>query len=302
MLRLLYFSLVEAITSLWRSRVLNMLSVGTIMFAMFILGSFIFVAKNLKRVTISWQEQIQFNIFLREDISEDQRGAIQNHLAGSFLVDQWVFISKREARRRFDQNFSNYAEVVDSLEQNPFPASFQVSLMKDLAGDAFEKLQKELAQFKGVEDIYYDQEIFKRLGFFSGLIQLSGWFFGSIMIFSSIFTISNVLKLTFFTRREEVDIMKLVGASRAYIRGPFIVEGILIGILGATLGVLLVFIGHLGLSAYLSEKQDLLLEGLRVVFLPYRWILVLLLSGGFSGLLGSLVSLHQFLEEHISYQ
>ncbi len=302
MLRLLYFSLVEAVTSLWRSRVLNMLSVGTIMFAMFILGSFIFVAMNLKRVTISWQEHIQFNIFLREDISEEQRIALEDHLKNSFFVDQWAFISKQVARERFDQNFSGYSEVADTLEDNPFPASFQVALMEGVSADAFEKLQKELNGFGGVEDIYYDQEIFKRLGFFSDLIQLSGWFFGSIMIFSSIFTISNVLKLTFFTRREEVDIMKLVGASRAYIRGPFIVEGILIGILGATLGVALVFIGHLGLSAYLAEKQDLLLGGLKVDFLPYSWILVLLVSGGFSGLLGSLVSLHQFLEEHISYQ
>ena len=149
--------------------------------------------------------------------------------------------------------------------------------------------------------MYYDEEIFRRLDTFAGLIKLSGWFFGSIMIFSAIFTISNVLKLTFFTRREEVDIMKLVGASRAYIRGPFIVEGVLIGLLGSVLAVLLVLSGFVLLQTYIADK-DFLFGALHLTFLPARWVMILVCSGALSGLLGSLISLNQFLEEHISYQ
>jgi len=118
----------------------------------------------------------------------------------------------------------------------------------------------------------------------------------------AIFTISNVLKLTFFTRREEVDIMKLVGASRAYIRGPFIIEGVLIGLIGSFFGVLLVFAGYFGLQTYLDGRPELFLGNLEIVFLPFKWVVFLVAAGGISGFLGSLISLHQFLEEHISYQ
>ena len=300
--RYINFTFWEAVTSLWRSRVLNLLSVGTIMFAMFILGSFVFVGANLKKITIDWQEQIQFNVFLQDNIAREQQQAIQQFLESHIAVDHVTFISRDHARDQFGRDFATYDGVVDAMEDNPFPASFQVFLAGGVEKDIFSRLKDDLSGFDGIEEVYYDEEIFTRLGFFAELIQLAGWFFGSIMIFSSIFTISNVLKLTFFTRREEVDIMKLVGASRAYIRGPFIVEGMLIGLLGASLGVLLVFVGFLLLSSYLGGKAEFFLGNLDLVFLSFRWILLLVLSGGISGLLGSLISLHQFLEEHISYQ
>ena len=302
MLRYLSFALWEAVTSLWRSRVLNFLSIGTIMFAMFILGSFIFVAINLKKITIDWREQIQFNIFLKDEIEPSGIKEIESFLKDSFYVDLAQFISKENARQRFEKTFSTYKEVLNSMDDNPFPASFQVSLLKGIGKETFHKLKLELEKFPMVEEIYYDEEIFKRLEFFANLIQLAGWFFGGIMVFSSIFTISNVLKLTFFTRREEVDIMKLVGASRAYIRGPFIVEGVLIGIVGAVLGLTLVYGGFWVFKTYLNQNPEFFVGNLSIVYLPYQWMFFLLMTGTLSGLLGSLISLHQFLEEHISYQ
>jgi len=301
MVRYLYFTLVEAAISLWRSRILNLLSIGTVMFAMFILGSFIFVGVNLKSMTIDWRDRIQFNVFLKDDITPAQLTALKAVLNGSGLVTEINYISKIEARKQFGRDFGAYEEVLGALDDNPFPASFQVSLSKGVQRSVFDRLKSDLERSAGVEEIYYDEEVFTRLTFFANLIQLSGWFFGSIMIFSSIFTISNVLKLTFFTRREEVDIMKLVGASKAYIRGPFIVEGVLIGVLGAFLGIFWVYLGYLGLDYYLGGTRDFLLGGLSVSFLSFRWVLILIGCGGFSGLLGSLFSLHQFLEEHISY-
>ena len=298
----LTFIFYEAITYLWRSRGLNILSVGAIMFAMFILGSFLFVGVNLKAITISWQEQIQFNVFLKENLSQSELQAVQVYLEESFFVDRVIFISKAEAKQRFEGDFEAYAEASMQLNENPFPASFQVSLMKGIGKDSYEKLKTDLLVFAGIEDIYYDEEIFKRLNLLAGLIQAAGWFFGGIMIFSSIFTISNVLKLTFFTRREEVDIMKLVGASRSFIRGPFIVEGVLIGAIGACFGVLLVFFGHVSLSYYLKSHPEFFVSSSNLMFLPLSWSLLLIFSGALSGLLGSLVSLTQFLEEHISYQ
>ena len=302
MWRLLSFSITEGIHSLWRSRMLNLLSVGTIMFAMFILGSFIFVAINLKKITVDWQDQIQFNIFLIDGIDESQLNRLRSYLMEHPSVDEANYLSKDAARKRFEQDFTAYAEVAAALTDNPFPASFQVRLVKGVGREAFDGLKSELEKVAGIDDIYYDEEVFRRLDFFAGLIQLAGYFFGGIMIFSSIFSISNVLKLTFFTRREEVDIMKLVGASRGYIRGPFIIEGTLQGFLGAVIGLSCLYLGYLGLDFYLVSRGETLIGQFKLVFLPLSWLALLALAGGISGLLGSLFSLNQFLEEHISYQ
>jgi len=302
MFQFLLFSLSEGTLSLWRSRMLNLLSIGTIMFAMFILGSFIFVALNLRNLTINWQEQIQFNIFLKDAITPAEQQQLQSFLNEHLLVETAVFLSKEDARKKFEKDFEGYAEASAELQENPFPASFQVALLKGIEKDAFQTLRTNLEQFKGIDEIFYDEEIFKRLTFFANLIQMAGWFFGSIMVFSSIFSISNVLKLTFFTRREEVDIMKLVGASRSYIRGPFIVEGVLQGLVGALFGVVLVFMGYVFLTYYLGSSEESIFSNLELVFIPFTWLITLILAGGFSGLLGSLFSLNQFLEEHIRYQ
>lgn len=302
MWRFLYFSFSEGLSSLWRSRMLNLLSIGTIMFAMFVLGSFIFLGMNLRKITIDWQEQIQFNVFLRDDIRPEDLTAIRELLEQSFFVDEALFISKEEAKKRFAKDFSGYNQVVASLEENPFPASFQVSLLRGIGKDSFGKLADDLNRHAGIEDLYYDEEIFRRLDFFARLIGLAGWFFGGIMVFVSIFSISNVLKLTFFVRREEVDIMKLVGASRAYIRGPFIVEGLLQGLMGSLFGLALVYLGYALLGGYLNSNSNFFLGNIDLVFIPSSWLASLVVIGGVSGLLGTIFSLNQFLEEHISYQ
>lgn len=302
MLQFLYFSFTEGLTSLWRSRMLNLLSIGTIMFAMFILGSFIFVAFNLKRMTVNWQEQIQFNVFLQDAITKPQVADLKNYLNQSMIVDEAHYLSKEAAQKRFESEFEGYREVAETLDENPFPASFQVSLLKGIGRDSFHQLRAGLKSFEGIEEIYYDEEIFQRLDFFANLVQVAGWFFGGIMVFSSIFSISNVLKLTFFTRREEVDIMKLVGASRSYIRGPFIVEAMLQGFLGSVSGLALVYLGHMLLAMYVTNEPQSILSHLHFAFLPISWVCALIVSGILSGFLGSLFSLNQFLEEHISYQ
>lgn len=302
MWRFLYFSFSEGFASLWRSRLLNLLSLGTIMFAMFILGAFIFLGMNLRKITIDWQEQIQFNVFLRDDISGEDLDKIRDLLAESFFVDEALFISKEDAKKRFAKDFSGYSKVVASLDENPFPASFQVSLLRGIGKDSFSKLADDLNRMPGIEDLYYDEEIFRRLDFFARLIGLAGWFFGGIMVFVSVFSISNVLKLTFFVRREEVDIMKLVGASRAYIRGPFIVEGLLQGLLGSIMGLIMVYLSYALLAQYLNNNSNFFLGNIDLVFIPTQWLMALVVIGGISGLLGSIFSLNQFLEEHISYQ
>jgi len=301
MIRYLFFSFSEAFTNLWRSRVLNLLSIGTIVLAIFLMGSILFVGINLKRMTVGWENEVKFHVFLEDDISEPDLKHLLQLLDGHLKVQDHLYLSKQDAKSRFQTNFKSYRDITDSIESNPFPASIQVTMVTGSKGRDFQRLRDDLTQNPGIEEIYYDQDVFERLKFAANLINMAGWFFGGMLIFASVFTISNVLKLTFFTRREEVDIMKLVGASRAYIRGPFIVEGVLQGLLGSFVGILILGGAYLSLLGYLHTHQQSLIGQLDVQFLTTPWLFILLLCGTLSGFIGSLVSLSQFLEEHISY-
>jgi len=302
MYKYLVFSLSEALTNLWRSRFLNLLSIGTIGFAVFTLSMFLFLGQNLKKLSLSWESHIQFQIFLKNDIATDQRLEIQRYLDQHLSVQQTQYLSQEEARQRFQLSFKGYEGLSEQMSYNPFPASFSVHLLPGTQDEVIDTMFQDIQSFKGIEEVAYNRDIYEKLGFFANLFQFAGWFFGGIMIFASVFTISNVLKLTFFTRREEVDIMKLVGASHAYIRGPFIFEGLFQGLLGAILGMAIAFSGVLLLRYYLNLHPEIFLSHVDLTFLGLRWALVLATMGCLAGILGSVFSLKEFLHEHISYE
>ena len=302
MIKYLSFSFSEALTNLWRSRIINLLAIGTIGFAMFTLSMFLFLGQNLKQISITWESHVQFQIFLEDTISTDQRLELLDYLERQIMIQKVQYLSKEEARQRFQLSFKGYEDLTRKISFNPFPASFSVHLMPGSTDSALDEIFKALDQMEGIEELTYNREIYEKLGFFANLFQFAGWFFGGIMIFASIFTISNVLKLTFFTRREEVEIMKLVGASHSYIRGPFIFEGLFQGLLGSLMGLVFAFFGVVLLRYYLDLHPEIFLSHLNLTFLGPIWVISLLLAGCLAGMLGSFFSLKEFLHEHISFE
>lgn len=301
MLQFLIYCLSEGFTNLLRSRVLNLLSIGTMMLAVFILGAFLLLGTNLERTISTWKDRIQFHLFLDDNISQDELGQIKRALDENAEVLEWHPISKEEAWAVFaGENPSLMAFMDPTL--NPFPASLMVTLRLGAQADSFNRLKAQLSPLPGVEEIHYDLAFFARLRDLTGILHWVAAVLGSIVGFASIFTVSNVLKLTFFSRRDEVDIMKLVGASRAYIRGPFMVEGLLQGLIGAAAGLALLFLATELSRRYLTTQTGQLLHPLDLAFLPPSWTLALLGGGLVVGVGGAAISLNQFLKEHISYQ
>ncbi|MCB9398060.1 MAG: ABC transporter permease [Acidobacteria bacterium] len=272
------------------------------MLAIFILGAFLLLGTNLNRALAHWERQIQFHVFLSDAVTPEQTDNLLGLLRSDPSVASARLIDKAEARKRFDDDYADYADISQNMEINPFPASIQVALASGADESRFRQLQDKLKKQAGVEEIHYDFELFKRLHFFSEFIQWTAYLLCGIVVFASIFTISNVLKLTFFSRRDEVDIMKLVGASRAYIRGPFMVEGMLQGLFGAGMGLVLLFLALFTLQNYLNWDTNSLLGQFDLVFLNPGTIWILLGGGCLVGLFGAAISLNQFLHEHISYQ
>ncbi len=289
MTRALRYAFDEALASLWRGRRSGALSTATIAVALFVLGAFLITTTNLERLGREWSNSAQMSVYLAESITGDERAAIEHTLAPGNVVASVQYISKADALARFKKTFSDLTSTIDGLGENPLPASFEVQLQGG-ANAAVDLLVAELRQLPGVADVRYDREWLARLVTAIDGIRLVGGVLGVLLTLAAALTVANVVRLALYARRDELDIMELVGAPRAYVQGPFVVEGTLQGGLGAvvalgTLGV--VFLALRG--RYLVPLASAInLSAVR--FLPVELCLLIVVGGMMVGCVGGLVA------------
>jgi cell division transport system permease protein len=289
-LRALAYFVSEALTSLWRSRLINALSIGTIAVSLFVLGAFLTVASNLNDVVSRWASKVQVTFYLEDGTEPRIRQSLVDRLQQDQMVASVAFVSKDEAVERFRAMFRDLSTLPEDLGQNPFPASLEVTLKASAeTPEAVQQLVRSYARAPGVEEVQYDLLWIERLSTAVRLVRGLGAVLGGILALAGVFTISNVIRLTVYARQDELDIMRLVGATQAYVKGPFVVEGLLQGGLGGLASVALLFAAFQFLARDALGASDLL--GRAVVFLPHDVCVAIVAGGMLVGVLGSLVSL-----------
>jgi len=282
----------EALTSLWRSRLINALSVGTIAVSLFVLGAFLAVASSLNDIVTRWTQKVQVVFFLEEGIEDRVRESLENRLKEDAAVESLALVSRQEALERFRALFRDLRSLPEDLGENPFPASLEVSLRPGHQSPAeVERFVRAYEKAPGVREAQYDLLWIERLSTGARLVRGAGAFLGGILVLAGVFTISNVIRLTVYAREDELDIMRLVGATQAYVKGPFVAEGMIQGGLGGLLAVLLLSLAFRFLRQDLLAASDLL--GRAPLALPRELVLVLVRGGMAVGVAGSLVSLRR---------
>src|SRR6185436_4119767 len=243
LVRALAYFFEEALQSLWRSRLINALSVGTIAVSLFVLGAFLTIASNLSEVVTRWTQKVQVTLYLEDRLEPRIARMLADRLKEDAAVEAVVTVEREEARERFRALFRDLKALPEELGSNPFPASFEITLKPTHQNrDAVERFVKTYEKAPGVEEVQYDLLWIQRLSTAVRLVRGLGAFLGGILALAGVFTISNVIRLTVYARQDELDIMRLVGATQAYVRGPFVVEGMLQGGLGGLLSVALLWL------------------------------------------------------------
>jgi cell division transport system permease protein len=290
-MRALRYSFDEAIVSLWRGRRSGVLSMATIAVALFVLGAFLLATSNLSRLGDEWGGSAEMSVYLADDAQDSDRRAVESLLATGPVVAGHEYVSKDEALRRFKATFADLAGAVDTLDGNPLPASYEVHLKPSTdAPAAVGELASRLAQTPGVTDVRYDRQWLDRLLSGVSLIQRIGLVLAAFLTFAAALTVANVVRLALWARRDELEIMQLVGAPQTFIRGPFVMEGVLQGGIGAVLALAALAISFLVVRGrYLVPMAEALnLSGIR--FLSFELCLVLIVGGTLVGCLGALVA------------
>jgi cell division transport system permease protein len=279
----------EAIASLWRGRRSGALSTATIAVALFVLGAFLIMTANLERLGREWSNSAELSVYLTDGITAAERAAVERTLAPGNVVATYQYSSKADALARFKKTFADLTSAIDGLGENPLPASYEVRL-RDGSTSGVELLVAEARQLPGVADVRYDREWLARLASAINVIRVVGIVLGLLLTITAALTVANVVRLGLYARRDELDIMELVGAPRVYVSGPFVMEGTLTGGLGAAVALVALGTVFLALRARYLVALASAINLSAIQFLPVELCLLLVAGGMAVGCVGGLVA------------
>jgi len=221
---------------------------------------------------------------------------VEQKALGSPLVSEVKVIGAEEARDRFQKNFPDLKDILANLKINPFPSSLEARL-KDTASASGEiaKFVQDVRRMKGVQDVQFNQDWVNKMQSLSRLAKAVGFFLGGILMLASFFIISNVIKLNVIARKNEIEILRLVGATNVFIRIPFLFEGIALGVMGSVISLVFLLLAIMLFPVYIGSL-GVLQQLLNFRYLSLSQALGLVSAGGAIGCLGSLSSVSKFLK------
>ena len=296
-LRKIGYAVREAVNSLWQYRVRNLFSATIICLSFLTLGIFLSLSNNLQNIAHEITYNMTAVIFLEKDISPQERSEIEEELKSLPTIVKQQYVSTHMALEQFREKFPELRDILESLNLNPFPESFEIVLDEKKAdAETISSIIQKFETMTGVEDVQFNQEQANKMQSLSRLSQAVGFFLGGILILASFLIISNIIKLNVIARQNEIEILRLVGATNMFIRIPFFIEGIILGIFGGILSLFLLYILVNIFPLYLGTSLGALNRYINFQYLSLTQALAIIAGGAVIGLLGSSSSLSRFLK------
>lgn len=288
-MRAIEYSFREATASLWRGRGSSAFAIVAISLAILVLGGVLLITSNVDRLVAEWSAAAEFSVYLRDDATSEQRGAVEALIDESGVAAGREYVSKAQALGRFRRDFAELASLTSSFENNPFPASVEVRVRSEATARA-EALVARLATAPGVADVRYDREWLSRVTAALEAVRGIGFSLAIVMVVAAALTVATVVRLTLHARRDEIEIMQLVGSPYGFIRGPFVVEGMLQGGAGALLAVGVLWLGFAAAIAWWGGPLGDIIPQASLRFLPAHLCAWLVAGGTAVGCLGGLAA------------
>lgn len=286
----------DALTNIRRSGWGSVASIGTIAVSFVIVGIFLIITGNLGALVADWRDQFQVTVFLEDGITGEQLALLRKRVQSERAVKGMTYTSKAEALQQFKRELQGRESLLDGLGENPIPASLQIRVQEAFqTPEALKQFAASLERLEGVEDVMYGQEWVDRVGSAIQMLRLLGLSVGVALGLASLLIVSNTIRLAVYARTEEIEVMRLVGATRLHIRAPFLLEGMIQGTLGACLALALLF-GAYHVTLWQLQVTPGRILGVGVgSFLEPHWVVLMVAAGAGVGAFGSLISVGRVL-------
>jgi cell division transport system permease protein len=235
--RLAYFFR-ETATALRRNALVTFAAISTVFISLFLVGGALLVGEQVRLMTGEWAQKVEVSVFLREDVSEEERDALEQKIQDIPEVQTYYYETQQEAYDRFVEQFRDSRSLVENVDATAMPESFRIKLTD---ASKFPVIRARLAGDPAIDEVKDEQAVLKKLLAVTSVLRTGVLAVAVIMLLSAAGLIGNTVRMAVFARRKEIAIMKLVGATNWFIRVPFLIEGMVQGLLGGVFAVLAIF-------------------------------------------------------------
>ena len=290
MVKRFFYTLKQAFLQVLRNRAMSLASIFAIMAMLLILSLFFILVININTAAQTIQQDYDsIEVFLKDETTEEQAEEIVSSIKEEKGVEDAFYKSREEAMKEFKSRWGENGYLLDSLQENPLPNSV-VIMISDL--ESADALAEKAATYDGIEDVKFYKDTVDKLLDATKFVQIAAILVMIFLIIVSIVVVSNTIKLTVFNRANEISIMKYIGATNWFIRGPFLAEGIIIGIVSAGISVALSAVIYDRLIEAIGDQifSVLSMPMVPVSFLVYNFAWIFLALGI------SIISMRKFLD------
>jgi len=292
-LRNVYYYIREAFQSILRNSWLSVASVGVVAVSLLILGSSLLLVLNASNVAANLEASVEISLFLKDNTTPAQIKNLEDRLKNTPGVVQVEFVTKQRALEEMKKNLGDNKDILAGLEEkNPLPDAFRI---KTQSVDQVVPLAQQLEGLEQVEQVRYGQGVVENLMTFSRWVRTAGMVTMVLLGVAAVFLIATTIRLSVFARRREIGVMKFLGATNWFIRFPFLLEGMFLGLAGSLLAVIVVYYGYFSLigSIQVSLPFMQLVSDRRLIMPLMEGLLIM---GLVIGAAGSMISVHRFLK------
>jgi cell division transport system permease protein len=279
----LRYVLSEVMVGLWRNVTMTIAMIITLAVSLTMLGASALMFLQVNAMKDAYYDKIEVSIFLTGEVTADQRATLDSQLKDDPLVESFYYESKQQAFEKFQKLFADAPDLLKAVKPETLPESFRVQLKNP---ERFQEVSDRYATSEGVDDIVDQQKLLSRLFGIVGSVQTLALVAASIMATAALLLVGNTIQVAAYSKRREVAVMKLVGASNWFIQAPFVLEAVFAGVIGAILAF-----------AALALGKWLLIDGslkdLTSVLTPVPWrnvLLTLPLMAGVGGLVSAVTA------------
>jgi len=276
----LRFYVGDAWEELRHSPGVNLLAVGTLITVLFGAGLIALVLSNVETFVAELRDDVRIELYLSDDVTDEQREALRARLSAIEGVTHVEHIDKQEALIRYGNWAGEMSMLIDSLESNPLPESLEVFLAPgQVAENVGSRIDTDFRAAEGVEQVRFDRELLGRIEALLNLARVGGSGLGLLILGAVVFVMASVLRLAVYARRDEIEIMLLVGATPSFVRGPFLVAGAVQGLISSFAALGLIELARRGALGQAGEGSLALFDLVLAHALPGRFTFALIAIG-----------------------
>jgi len=285
----------KALADIRSNRFLNLITIITISLSILVVSVFLLFFENASRVIESWNQGGRAMIYLAKDFSLDYLPELKAKINAVGEIDEMIYISKTQALDKLKKNMASQSTFLKTLKENPLPDALEIRMKSYNSFEEVQKFAQSIKAIEIVEDVEYGQGWLGRFLKIFNLFKITGYAMCSLFFLIALFITANTVRLAFYSRKLEVEIMRLVGATETFIKAPFYVEGLLQGFLGGIMGLAILLITYLMISSGMTQSLASYIY-FDIRFLSIKMVILIIAGSTFLGWFGCYLSLKQILK------